>query len=299
MKKIALLLSLLVITACQSQSKKPDGPLFSNVKGLATSYGRYSTLTEAEVQAAQVILIPQWHFSPQVDTRRQNFKQPQFENQFSIFKQLETYKERPVWVVEGCEGEITQGFKPAFNGWSLSDVEAALKREGNIDLVMTHIGLKGEAVYQDKLQVLCGDNDKLVKEHLTVLSDIRGLVGYRLRIDQLQHEPSRRASYIESVQGAIKISKKSSEAETLKKLDDAIRQALIRYKSIVKERNQFFVNKIKATKEKSAVVIGALHIEDLEQRLKKDKIKYVVFVPKGLEASGGDPIIALENMLGL
>jgi hypothetical protein len=299
MKKIIFALSLLVLSACQSQNKKSDGPLFSDVNGLETQNGRFSVATEAQVQEAQVVLIPQWHFSPQVDTRRQNFKQPQFENQFAIFKQLELLKDRSVWVVEGCEGEITKGFGPAFNGWGLKDVEAELKRDGNIDLVMTHIGLKGEALYQDKLRVVCGDSNKLVKEHLTALSDIRGLVGYRLRIDQLRNEPSRRASYIESVQGSLKISKGTSDAETMRRLDDAIRQSIVRYKALVNERNEFFVKSIVSTKEKSAVIIGALHIEDLEKRMKKANIKYVLFVPKGLEAAGGDPIIALEKLLGI
>jgi hypothetical protein len=253
-----------------------------------------------------VVVIPQWHFSPQADTRTQNLKQPQFENQFSIFKQLERMPDRKTWIVEGCEGEIKKGFQPVFNGWSLSDVEKKLEQEGNIDLIMTHIGLKGEAVYQEQLKVQCGDNNKLVKEHLLVLSDIRGLIGYRLRIDQLQNSPTQRQAYLEALQKVLKVKAtqdpQADEKETLKRLDNEIRESLKKYTSLINKRNLAFVQAIQkelSRNQKVAVVIGALHIDDLLQRLREAQISHVMFVPNGLDESGGDPLIALRKILKL
>lgn len=298
MKKYTLLSGILFLAlGCQSTQTVSE-------KTFKTEYGAYlspgsAAAVEATTRSARVLLIPQWHFSPQVDTKTQSVKQPQFENQFSIFKHLQTQADLKKWIVEGCEGEIKKGFPLKFNGWSLSDVETQLKSEGNIDLVMTHIGLKGEALMQDKLQVICGDSLELVQKHLLILSDIRAYIGYKIRIEQYKNQPSLKASYIESLRKALKLSVTSTESEVQKKLDTEIQSAFKSFKNLIYERNRYFMKAIMslAPNDRAALIIGALHISDLEAQLKKQNIKYIVFKPNGLDAAGGDPLIELQKIL--
>ena len=213
--------------------------------------------------------------------------------------QLLEWKDTPAWIVEGCEGEIKKGFPLKFNGWSLADVEKRLQRDGNIDLIMTHVGLKGQALLKDKLKVMCGDSEKLVKEHLLTLSDIRAYIGFKIRLEQFKSKPTQTQIYLEELKKILKLSAKSTNQEVQKALDQALESSLRRYRDLIHERNKVFINAVKARTGRVAVVIGALHIEDLEKQLTKLKIPYIVFVPKGLDAAGGDPILALEKMLNI
>lgn len=291
------------LTACQSAPKVATGTSVTAQppqKTITTEFGDYVTDDQAKIDKAEIILIPQWHFSPNVNTRRDSIKQPQFENQFSIFKETEELHKKGVGtlIVEGCEGEIKPGFTSVLNGWSLGDVQKTLKQDGNIDLVMTHIGLKAEALYGDKMAVKCGDNFGLIEKNLGTLSDIRGLVGFKIRIEQLKGEPKARNGYIESLKKVLKLPPTATEKEALAKLDQSLREDLKQYRQLLSERNAYFVEAAKKVEGRKSIVIGSLHIPDLETRLKKANISYVVFKPKGLDKAGGDPVEALEKIFG-
>lgn len=300
------------LTACQSASKSADassGAAQTSAtasksqppqKTISTEFGDYITDDPAKIEKAEIVLIPQWHFSPNVNTRRDSIKQPQFENQFSIFKETEELHKKGVdtLIVEGCEGEIKPGFTSVLNGWSLGDVQKTLKQDGNIDLVMTHIGLKAEALYGDKMAVKCGDNFGLIEKNLGTLSDIRGLVGFKIRLEQLKGEPKARDGYIDALKKVLKLPPTAPEKEALAKLDQSLRSDLKQYRQLLSDRNAYFVEAAKKVEGRKSIVIGSLHIPDLETRLKKANISYVVFKPKGLDKAGGDPVEALEKIFG-
>lgn len=302
---------------CQSAGKNSNSAVSANSSGnaaagsqtsakatpaktIATEFGEYQAPDETKVEQAQVILIPQWHFSPQVNTKRDSIKQPQFENQFSIFKETEDLYKKGVatLIVEGCEGEIKDGFTPVLNGWSLKDVKKTLKDDGNIDLVMTHVGLKAEAQYGEKMAVKCGDNFALIEKNLGTLSDIRGYIGFKIRIEQLKDDPKTQAGYLATLKKVLKLPPETSDKDAQKILDTNLRQNLREYKKIINDRNAYFVEAAKKNPGRKSIVIGALHVPDLEKRLQKEKISYVVFRPKGLDKAGGDPVEALQKIFG-
>lgn len=293
------------LTGCQSAPKVANGTSATTQnqppqKTISTEFGDYITDDPAKIEKAEIVLIPQWHFSPNVNTRRDSIKQPQFENQFSIFKETEELHKKGVdtLIVEGCEGEIKPGFTSVLNGWSLGDVQKTLKQDGNIDLVMTHIGLKAEALYGDKMAVKCGDNFGLIEKNLGTLSDIRGLVGFKIRLEQLKGEPKARDGYIDALKKVLKLPPTAPEKEALAKLDQSLRSDLKQYRQLLSDRNAYFVEAAKKVEGRKSIVIGSLHIPDLETRLKKANISYVVFKPKGLDKAGGDPVEALEKIFG-
>lgn len=249
---------------------------------------------------AQIILASQWHLAPNENTRLQPAKTvPQAENQNSIYRQIQSWVERGQIenaVVEGCEGEIKEGFAGVYNGWSYDDLRKLNVEE--LSKVQTQMGLRLKARFQEKLKVLCGDDLALIKRHQLVLSDLRGLSGFRTRIIQYKDQPQRSAGYISSVRTILKLDPSTSAEKTTIALDDQIRKSLAELESVTQARNQKFLRISRDLKGRTVVVIGALHTSDLEHQFENEKIHVGLFRPLGLVGDEFGLVDEIKKSLG-
>ena len=198
-----------------------------------------SLVSLAKETQPSVLLIPQWHLSPGVNTKTSSEHLPQEKNQLAIYDKLisliDAGKIKTI-IVEGCEGEITHGYKENFNGWALSDIEALPSEK--MKPIMTHIGLKIEAKYRDKVRVLCGDNLDLIKKNQLAYSDIRGLFGFKARLEDYKNQPDKKADYLEIIKEVLHLPKTTTEKDTIFSLNKALKESLNEFKNYIKKSNE-------------------------------------------------------------
>ncbi len=277
---------LLFVTACAS-APKANGPL--------TASGEYGVLSGP---SGDVIVIPQWHLSPQTNTQVSSANLPQADNQRAIYRQLVDWVENgaiKTVIVEGCEGEIDDHDPERFNGWTLQDLQ---KLSGeSLDNTMTHVGLKLKAREGRKLKVECGDSNELIKKHQLILSDLRGFVGFKIRIDEFKDDIKKRADYVATVRDLMKMPADSDEVDVLTKLDEQLRLKMKEFKETLHERNTKFAAKAKASQKPSAIVIGAIHVDDLRQQLQEAQLSTVTFKPVGLKGDEAELLDQIDDLL--
>jgi hypothetical protein len=292
----AALFLFLLASGCQHSKPLSEQPLVAN-----KAYGSLSN----ESQSARVIVIPQWHLSPQEDTKnRPRPKLPQTENQIAIYDQLAEWTEAHrigAVIVEGCEGEIQKGYAERFNGWTLGDLSSLEKEK--LGKTLTQIGIKLEARFGDELRVLCGDDLALIKKHQLILSDLRGLLGFKIRIAQFKNEPTKRKDYLATVRELLKLRPETDDEAVASALNRSLQEKLDGFEAVIGERNQKFVEAVRAARVGPsapltvAIVIGALHVEDLDRRLKEAGEGVVVFRPIGLTGGESDLIGQVRQLL--
>ena len=281
MKNIALtIISAALLSACQTVQAPEATHLVADAND--GSFG-----DEMPSATTRAILIPQWHLSPQANTKDSPRANPQDENQFAIFSQLSQWidnKGIQTVVVEGCEGEVKEGFPTRFNGWTLQELEE-LPNEALLR-IDTQIGLKLKAKYKNQINVICGDDAKLIKQNLLTLSDLRGLLGFKIRMEEAKNEPKKQAGYAASASEVLKMPKTTPTAEVSKKLDAEIQAKLDEFENVIHQRNEVFASGVQSNNlhKPVAVVIGAIHIDDL----KGQTPGAVVYTPKGLKGDEAD-----------
>lgn len=251
-----------------------------------------------ENRTARVIVIPQWHLAPQTNTvYSKSAGLPQSQNQLAIYRQLvewiDTGRVQSV-VVEGCEGEIDDSFRTSFNGWSLEALQKMSSTE--LDGVMTQVGLKIKARVGSKVRVLCGDDLALIKKHQLILSDLRGLMGFRLRLAQYQNDEAKLTDYLSGARGILKMAPETSGVEVSKELDAKLRAKLAEFRAVLRERNAAFVRVAKFAPAVSAVVIGAIHVTDLREQFKTQNIASLTFEPRGLSGDENELLDQIEKL---
>lgn len=231
---------------------------------------------------SKVTIYQQWHLGAKTNSLKieESKKLPQYTNQKFIFNHLDNLIKKgevQTLISEGCEGEINSSFKSTYNGWNYQNLKSHLKNQ--YDSIMTLIPLKLEVKYTDKLKTICGDNQKLIDQHGLAFSDLRGFYGYYLRFLQYRDNKAKRDIYL-----------KALEETEEKKINDPITYTrekglknLANVKHLLVKRNEHFLkNIIRYKDQKPALVIGALHLDDLVLKLKKEKIDYVIVDVEGL-----------------
>lgn len=225
------------------------------------------TLISIPSFASEITIYKQWHLSPKQDTRNilASTKLPQYLNQESIYlsskKLIEEGKSQLV-ISEGCEGEINKNFKENFNSWDYSRLELA-KSSADFDKILTLIPLKLEVLFGEKLLTLCGDNKKLINEHQLALSDLRAYYGYIARLKQFKGKDEKRYQvYAEAL-------KAPKGTDPLLYAQEKGKEALKKFKELIIKRNDQFIESASANYAKNPlIIIGGLHAEDIEKRLK-------------------------------
>ncbi|RYZ76305.1 MAG: hypothetical protein EOP05_05410 [Proteobacteria bacterium] len=279
-------ISICALSSC-AHGPKPRTPLVSN--------SAYGELTELR-SPADVVVIPQWHLSPNEDTQANpRPKLPQSLNQISIYNQLVEWVDAgqiKSVVVEGCEGEITEDSPLKFNGWTVQTLKSLSEDDRNSTL--TQMGLKLKAHYGPKLPVLCGDDLALIQKHQLLLSDMRGFIGFKIRINEFKNQPLKRKDYVATVRELLKLRPETTDDQVITALNQELQSKVDQFETIVKERNQRFVA---ASAPRSAVVIGALHVADLSQQLRASGKTVVTFRPLGLEGGESELINQIRQLL--
>lgn len=287
MSSMKLILLSLLVTGCASAPLRP-APLAADPQ--------FGTITPAS--QVDTVMIPQWHLAPMTNTVSSSAGLPQEENQRAIYRQLVAWVEGgsvKTAIVEGCEGEINDGFTTRFNGWTLADLQALSAEQ--LDNVLTHIGLKLKAKMGQKIRVVCGDDDALVKKHQLILSDLRGLVGFRVRIDQYKDDIVKRADYVAGVRDILKLPKDADEVDVIKKLDGELRAKVTEFNSVLHERDASFVRIARGAQPVDAIVIGAVHLKDLEAQLHAAGLSTQTFTPKGLKGDEAELMDQIQALL--
>ena len=291
MKNTLCLLALLSLAACVSQPPVAKSD-FSNVK--------LGTWTQTnEMKGEGVILIPQWHLSPMV-TAQAGAKLPQEANQRAIYTQLSSWigaHTIDALLAEGCEGDIAGQANKKFNGWSIEDLKNELAHQHDIDSILAPIAFKVDARYSKDINVTCGDDEKLIKENQLALSNLRGLVGFKLRIEQGTLSANDRQSYVITAAEVLKLPRNATREVIIAKLNSEIKKSITEFDMAIHLRDQGFVSKANSIRGIKVIVIGAAHLPDLKAQLTQKNIPFSIWTPVGLDDQDAQLIEQLKAKL--
>ena len=243
---------------------------------------KVAACTQKDDATKKVYIVKQWHLSPKTTTKGFKERYPQEKNQTAIYQMLEDgvkRKELDLIVSEGCEGEINEEFKTAFNGWDYASLKAQSSQRG-YDKIITLVPLKVEAKYGDKISTICGDNDNLIREGSLRLSNLRGWMGFFHRLGEKYDDPEKLKLYSESAAELLKVAKDTSPDKLLPMVKDKLKGELEGFDKSLIERNDSFVKALEGHDFKNAaVVIGGLHAHDLKEKIEKAGMNCVVLEP--------------------
>lgn len=287
---ILALISLLLGISCQTNPVKKAKQLLPSqlLTSKVVANSQYGSMPEGRTH---VVIVEQWHLSPQENTRsfgndvKLQSKLSQYENQFAIYNQVSDWVSNGMIktvIVEGCEGEIDHNFTTRFNGWTLADLNMMNDMGMGIEHIQTHVGLKLESRFKEKLPVICGDNLSAIQEQQLMLSDLRGLMGYKSRILQYVQSPERKDSYLGSLRKVLKLSSDSSEEEVMSVLNKQIASTEEKFHQLTVKRNNYFLKAIELAAKPTAVIIGKLHSSDLSKQITDEGFSVLTFTPSGM-----------------
>ena len=241
----------------------------------------------------RVTIFKQWHLDSSTSTRSilESKNLDQYTNQIDIYQtinKLIVSGQTSMIIAEGCEGVIDMQFKLVFNGWNMKSlkelyaktlVETAVNEPNLFDQVLAPIAMKLK-VKHPELDVYCGDNLNLISQNLLAMSELRGFVGFHERlVSSKVRDPAKFELYSkqlkslfpnESITNPIDFSLKKS----IENLDA--------FERLILKRNKFFyATAVKHLIKNPTIIIGGLHVQDLEQKLLNKSIFTKVIIPKG------------------
>ncbi|MCB9091345.1 MAG: hypothetical protein H6621_10095 [Halobacteriovoraceae bacterium] len=249
-------------------------------------------------QKGKIFIIKQWHLSPKVKTNdiEESKKLPQFSNQQQIYDYLaENIKEKKIQTVltEGCEGEINDKFGEDFYGWKMNDLKKLI-HEPYYSEVLGHIGMKIKAAFDGDVNVYCGDNLDLVRNHQLVMSEIRGHLGFFLRLKQFQSENKTN----EFQEYAKRLLGDNNSEDPIVYSKNKIKENFELFKRYIEQRNNYFIkNIIGHENDNQAIVIGGLHVKDLEKKLTEQGFEVQVITPKGYPNEDQELLKKIESYI--
>lgn len=238
----------------------------------------------SEPMTAKIQVIKQWHLAPQTITKGFKEKYPQERNQTNIYLALlNDIKKKKVDLVvaEGCEGEINADFKPTFNGWDYESLKK-ISLTKTYDRIVSHVPLKLEARFQDKLLTVCGDNEKLIQEGNLRLSNLRGWGGFWTRLNENKNDLEKVKLLAESAADLLKVPKTTPIEQLLELIRKQISDELALFQKSLHDRNDGFVKALQTHPFTSAsVIIGGLHASDLKEKLEAAGLPCDIMEPSG------------------
>ncbi len=276
--------------SCASQ--KVVAPQFSNVK-----LGTWTVTNQLKNDG--VILIPQWHLSPGA-TPKENAAVPQEVNQRAIYLQLSSWISEHTFdamVAEGCEGNIEAQAEKKFNGYSIDDLRSELRKQKDIEPILAPVAFKVDAKFSKDVKVACGDNEKLIAENQLALSNLRGLAGFKLRIEQLSLSKLDRESYIHGAAEVLHLPKGAADSVVVEKLNAEIKKSIAEFENAIHRRDENFVAETQKLKGIKVLVVGSLHISDLQILLLEKNIPFSIWTPVGLNDQDAQLVEQLKARL--
>ena len=293
---ILLLLSLaLPVAMAKSRGKsRKAAPARSKI-----SMTKVGVCEGAAPDDKKILIIKQWHLPPTTFTKSFKEKYPQERNQTAIYKQLnEEIKAKRIDLVvaEGCEGEIADGFKPAFNGWDLESLKAQAQTRG-YEKILTNVPLKLEARHGANLLTLCGDNEALIQEGNLRLSNMRGWVGFLSRLGE-KGDAEKLKLYGEAAATLLKEPKDTPPAELQAQIKTRLKEEIDLFRKSLSARNDSFVKTFEGREFKTAaLVIGGLHAADLKEKIRAAGYACEVLEPPGYVREDENLIRDFENAI--
>lgn len=231
----------------------------------------------------KVILIKQWHLSPSTSTMNvsESKKLLQFENQMDIYQRLVAdLKEGPLTLIgEGCEAgtPIDRGFTSTYNGWNFTNLQVHADRP-HYDDILTYLPLKLKAKFPDQVTAVCGDRAELVKENALALSEAKGYLGFFYRLTEHKNNLRKFTSYL----GALEETEKQKIDDPIAYSEKKAIEHVSQFWRLIKERNQVLVKSaLERLSERPVIIVGGLHLKDLEEEFKKRGVATEVWTPKG------------------
>jgi hypothetical protein len=273
-KILFLLLGFLAVTA-----NADDLKLDPNLGKVLESY-------KAPNSKGDIWILKQWHLPPNTNTQNIELSKtlPQYENQKSLFLITKSWIESgkvKVLVSEGCSGELTAANPTKYNGWAAADLLKKITDPSYVE-ILTHVPLKLEVLFAEKLRTICGDDDALIRKSNMQLSEARGTAGFLGRIREYKNDPAKLKSYKEKAESLFRIPPGSSTEKVDKFLRDYLSTTLKKFMELTLERNKVVVNTIEKEKTMPVVVIyGGLHASGIASLLKTAGYSYHVIEPKG------------------
>ena len=243
----------------------------------------------------EVILMKQWHLDSKTNTVNitKSKELPQFANQYSLYKKIESYlveDKNTVVLAEGCSNKkINHHFKQQFNGWTVSLLKEKLA-DKNFEYILAPIPMKIAAKFPD-VEVICSDSEKLIKENLLAFSELKGHINFYLKFKSSKGT-KRYTQFIEAYR----------ELYPKENINDYEGHALAKslaflnsFEEKLYQRNDYFIDKIKQYKKDKnvIVVIGGLHVEDLKSRLTFGE----VYTPEGYVDQDRELIQSFKRVL--
>lgn len=231
-----------------------------------------------------VWLVKQWHLSPGVDTHmHRDLKPKAAPNQREIYDQLAAWvqqKKVDTVLAEGCEGEITEAFKPVFNGWSYADLVAQASLSG-YDAIPTHAVVKLEAKMTDQVLSMCADDLSEVKKGQLALSDMRGDAGFLSRLQQYRDNPHLAEFYLDGVKDSFHLKKRPTVSDALRLVKIDLKKSFQKFQSSLQTRDRKVIRTILAQKTQKPIVVvfGGLHANDLKAQMEKQKLNCEIYEP--------------------
>lgn len=142
---------------------------------------------------------------------------------------------------------------------------------------------------------ICGDNLSLIEKNSLASSDLNGYVGYYSRLKQFKGTNTKK----------FQLYKKSLLEGVDQKIDNPVEYARLRakksltaFKRYTQERNDFFIRAIEKTIDKNpAVVIGGVHLPDLQQKLDDKNIKFEIISVEGYPENSDKLFDQIESLL--
>jgi hypothetical protein len=249
---------------------------------------------------SHVWIFKQWHLSPGVDTK--NSKQQSYgqsKNQIAIYNQLNSWissgKINTVFA-EGCSGQMSAGFRDKFNGWSFADLKTASKKDG-YEKIVSHVPLKLEAKYGDKLNTVCADDAALVKEHNLAFSDARGTSGFYTRLIEFKNDRDRVKNYLDGTVELFKLPKSTTPDQAIAFLHGELKKCVEKINETGTRRSKKMAEIIAKSKTKDAAfVVGGIHTTELVSSLESAGIGCTVVEPYGY-VDDAEKLVANLNAL--
>ena len=250
-------------------------------------------------EATDLYIIKQWHLAPKMRTLDiQASKQlPQFTNQKDIFLKLKEMVNKgklKTILSEGCEGIIDSTFPTKHYGWGYEELEEYLKSPVYSD-IMALVPLKLEVLYKKKINIVCSDSVSLMEKNNLAFSDLRAFWGYYIRLVQYkQKSPQKYRRYSQSLfKDVPKMYQHMAPEEYAKFM---AKESLKDFNLYVHQRNKIIIKTFKKHKKPAALVIGAIHAEDLAEQLGKT-YKVKVITPKGMPKNADSLMKELQKAL--
>lgn len=250
-------------------------------------------------QGPEISLFKQWHLSPHklTDNIEESKKLDQYRNQLDLYLQVEKMileDPKRVIIAEGCEGDIDKNFNKKYNGWDLKKLQG-LKNEPFYKDIMAPVPMKIKAKYEN-VKVICGDDLSLIKKNQLAFSDARGFTGFFNRLkSSIDSNTKKYGLYLKQLK---QLYPKEDIGDGLSFSLNRALNAVDRFEKYVKLRNDVFIDKLKESYNLSPIlIIGGLHVQDIEEKLTKLKLNYKTYTPDGYTDNEQALLRQLKNNL--